>query len=399
MIKQLARKIIPQKVLREYQKIISERYDIVSNPNEVFEKIYKVKDASWEDTYYPECFGHCKEQHLQVWIPEEYIYKVKNGIINANSDVVITDKGVYWCKYNQEEFVTWAKPADCNVSWYDGNNHIGIRRAKKKEYIPGRVVNITGLWAYHWAHCMYEFLPKLFSAGEAGILDNPITVLVVENEDKTILEIIKKYLKDYPQATLMLAKNDIDYECEELYFQPIPGSCFSNHNFRLDYPFYISRHVLDKTKRYIIDPIIAQIKNNEPRYDKVFLSRRSKYTNTGQMLKNQDEVLAYFKGQGFVEIEGSVLSLQEKADIFYHAKEVVGLYGSAWLNAMFCNKANCIVFTNYKMSTDTSLYLQIRDYCHRVINVTGQDESIDYHSNYYIPLEKIKKVYEEFIKS
>ena len=56
-----------------------------------------------------------------------------------------------------------------------------------------------------------------------------------------------------------------------------------------------------------------------------------------------------------------------------------------------------MVLINYKMSTDTSLYLQIRDHVADLVNVTGQDDSEWYHSNYYIPLEKIKKVYNERI--
>lgn len=398
MIKSIIQRYLPKNILMKYNKAISKTYNIVTNPSDVFEKVYKVKGTTWEDTYYPECASHCKEQHLQVLIPEEYIYYTKNGVVNVDSDVVITDKGVYWCKYNQEEFVTWAKPADKNVIWYDGDKHIGIRKAKRQEYIAGKVINISGLWSYHWAHCMYEFLPKLFTAGEAGLLNQSIIVLIAENEDKTIMEIINNYLLNFPQTKIKYAERDVDYTCEELYFQPIPGSCFSDHNFRLDYPFYISRHVLDKTKKYVVDPIVEKIKENRSQYDKIFLSRKSKYTNTGQMLKNQDEVISYFKQQGFTEIEGSLLTLEQKADIFYHAKEIVGLYGSAWLNVIFCNKANCMVFTNYKMSTDTSLYLQIRDHVNCLINVTGQDDSIKYHSNYYIPLEKIKKVYKEYIQ-
>ena len=384
---------MPDKVVKWYKKINSETYPIVLNPNEVFEIFYKVKDDTWEDSYYPACYGHCKEQHLEVFVPAEFIYKIKNAIVTYESDVVLTSKGVFWEKYNQDEFVTWAIPVDINVAWYDRHN-IGIKRYKKQEYIPGRTLSLVGVWAYHWGHCMYQFMPKLFSAGEAGLLDESINVLVVENEDATIMEIIHNYLAKFPKAKIVFAKPGIEYKCEELYYMPNPGSSFNGPQFRLDYPYYISRHVLDKTKKYIIDPLIDKVKNNETKYEKLFLSRGGRKRS----VKNYDEVHDYFMSLGFHDIEGSALTLEQKADLFYHAKEIVGCYGSALLNLMFCNQANLMVLINYKMSTDTSLYLQIRDYCKTVINVTGQDDNPEYHTNYYIPLDRIKNAYEKYIK-
>lgn len=392
-LKSLIAKFIPNNLLRYRKKILSKTYPLILDPDNTFKKVYKVKDASWEDSYYPECYEHCKEQHLRVYVPAEYIYKSDNGVVSYESDVVITPKGAYWDKFNSEEFVTWAKPADSNVAWYDKKN-IGITRYGKTEFVHGRVLSLVGVWSCHWGHCMYQFLPKLFSAGEAGLLDNSITILVVENEDATIMEIINLYLTNYPNAKIKFIAKNIDYTCEELYFMPSPGSSFNNPEFRLDYPYYISRHVLDKTKKYIIDPIIEKVKDDKPKYDKIFLPRAGRIRN----LTNYEEVHNYFKELGYVDIEGADLSFEEKAGLFYHAKEIVGLYGSSILNLMFCNQVKSMVLINYRMSTDTSLYLQIRDYVSCYINVTGQDEDSTYHSNYTIPLSKIKKAYNEYFK-
>ncbi len=393
-IKRIIRRCIPDRVVKWCKRIYSKTYPIINNPNDVFEIICKVKDNTWEDTYYPPCYGHCKEQHLEVLIPAEYIYKIKDGIVSYESDAVLTNKGVYWEKYNQDEFVTWAMPSDDNVTWYDHEN-IGIIRYRKEEYITGRTLSLVGVWAYHWGHCMYQFMPKLFSAGEAGLLNESINILVVENEDATIMEIIRSYLAGFPNAKIIFAKPKTEYKCETLYYMPNPGASFNEGKYRLDYPYYISRHVLDKTKKYVIDPLIERVKDNDTKYEKLFLHRGGRKRS----LTNYDEVHEYFKSIGFHDIEGSALSLEQKADLFYHAKEIVACYGSALLNLMFCNQANLMVLINYKMSTDTSLYLQIRDYCNIVINVTGQDEKPDYHTNFYIPLEKIKMAYEEHIKS
>lgn len=313
-------KSVPRRIKKVLKKVRAVAYPIVVDPENIFEVVHKIKDASWEHTYYPECYEHCKEQHLEVYVPAEYIYKSDNGVVSYESDVVITPKGAYWDKFNSEEFVTWAKPADSNVVWYDKKN-IGITRYRKTEFIRGRVLSLVGVWAYHWGHCMYQFLPKLFSAGEAGLLDDSITILVVENEDATIMEIINSYLTNYPNAKIKFITKKIDYTCEVLYFMPSPGSSFNGPKFRLDYPYYISRHVLDKTKKYIIDPIIEKVKDDKPKYDKIFLPRAGRIRN----LTNYEEVHNYFKELGYVDIEGADLSFEEKAGLFYHAKEIVGL--------------------------------------------------------------------------
>ena len=375
-----------------YLKVTGPKYTIIKNPNDIFDIVYKVKDATWEESYYPECYGHCKEQHLSIYSSEEYIFKIPNAVISNESDVVITSKGVYWDKYNDDEFVTWAVPADINVVWYD-NNSIIVKKNKKQEFISGQVLSMLGVWAYHWGHCMYQFLPKLFTAGEAGLLNNHIKVLIPNTEDETIIEIMKSYLVNFPKVEIVLAYDGIDYTCENLYFMPSSGSNFNNPLFRLDYPYYISRHVLDKIKIYVIYPIIERIKDNKPQYEKIYLSRRGKRTAT-----NIDEIDAFFKQEGFVEIEGSKLTLEQKADIFYHAKEIVGMYGSGFINLMFCNQAKSLVLTNYRMSTDTSIYIQIRDYVSELINITGQDETSEYHTNTYYPIDKVVKAYNERIK-
>lgn len=378
--------------LKDYRKkLLTSPYPIVKNPNEVFNKVYKVKEETWEDSYYPECYGLCKEQHLVIKDKKRYIYSADNSIAVASSDAIITSHGVYWDKFNDEEFCTWASPADANIYWFN-HQSVGLRRFKKKECIPGKTFSMVGVWSFHWAHCMYQFMPKLFSAGEAGLLNQDITILIDASEDGTIMEIIKEYLKCFPNAKLKKAYPKIEYLCETLYFMDSCGSNFNNCKFRLDYPYFIPRHALDKIQKYVIDPLIEKVKDNKPTYDKIFLPRGHFRT-----LTNYEEVHNYFKEQGFVDLEGSNLTLEQKADYFYHAKEIVGLYGSAFLNLMFCNKAKSMVLINYKMSTDTSLYLQIRDHVADLVNVTGQDDSEWYHSNYYIPLEKIKKVYNERI--
>ena len=124
-------------------------------------------------------------------------------------------------------------------------------------------------------------------------------------------------------------------------------------------------------------------------YDKIFLGRPS----TKRTLTNFDEIHKYFMNLGFVDIDPATLSLEEKADIFYHAKIVVGLLGSSFFNLIFGNNTKCLCLTNFRFITDNACYMLIRNNVSKFINVTGQDENYSYHTNFYISLDKIKSAY------
>lgn len=388
------------KIRRRISSYIRERksitYPLVKNPQSIFEIVAKVKDVSWEKTYYAECYDHNREQQLEVFSPEDIIYKIRNGIVIEGSDVVVTSQGALWGKYNQEEFATYLIPFDINVLWYDRES-IKIDKFKSVEFVPGRVLPLIGLDAHHWVHSIYEYLPRLFSAGEAGLLNNPITILVIENQDHNIMEIINNYLKDFPVAKKMMVKNGVAYKCEELFYQPVVGPSDSGYKFRLDYPWYIPRYIIDQTNRYIVNPIVECVKKRPSKYDKIFLGRSSYFTKNSRTLINYDEVHNYFLNKGFIDVEGAALSLEEKASVFYHAKEIVALHGASIMNFIFCNNARCMVLGNYRFAVDPIGYSFVRNKVSSYVYVTGQDENSEFHSSYYIPLEKVKKVYQERI--
>ena len=58
-------KSVPRRIKKVLKKVRAVAYPIVVDPENIFEVVHKIKDASWEHTYYPECYEHCKEQHLE----------------------------------------------------------------------------------------------------------------------------------------------------------------------------------------------------------------------------------------------------------------------------------------------------------------------------------------------
>ena len=389
-------KLMPQSLKEHVRRLRSTEYRIIKPTEECFEKLCRIKPETWDKAYYPPLYGHTKEKYMEILTPEQYAIQINNAYISADSDVVITDDGVYWDKYNEEEFMTFAMPCDGNLAYYN-NDKIGVVRSSRIEKIEGKTLSLLGVWSFHWCHFFLQFATKLFSAGENGLLDDDITILVHSKADSNIRQLVNDYLRSYPKAHVKYAEPKVEYLCESVICIPTGFPNFNVGKFRLDYPYINPQYSIDRIFKYAVDPYIEKIKDNPMRFKKIFLTRKAS-ASSQRTLTNYDEIHKYFKSIGFVDIEGAGMSLEEKADIFYHAKEIVGLQGASLQNLMFCNGARCLVFTNYRFVDDTCGYTQVRNKISTWMNISGQDLNSDYHSGYTIPLEKIKKAYEEYIK-
>lgn len=384
--------LVPNFIKRFRHKLRTRTYPIIKDAIKVFPVLCQVKEGTWEEMIYPPLYRRTKEQYMKVYTEPQYAFEIPNAIINSDSDTIVTEKGVYWDKYNEEEFMTWANPGDFNVAHYDRDS-IAIIHSRKKERIEGLVLSLIGTCCYHWEHFLLQFACKMYYAGENGLLDREVTILYQDRGDKCIKQFIDDYVVSFPKVRLKYADRGVDYYCERLISIPATTPNFNDYKFRLDYPYFISLCVVERIDKYVVKPYIDRVKNNKPKYDKLFLGRRG----MRRTLTNYDEVHDYFAKMGFVDVEGAELTVEQKANLFYHAKEIVGLVGGAEENLIFCNGAKCMFLMNYRMTTQSAGYMQMKNKVACWINVAGQDESSDYHCNFTIPLEKVKAAYQEYI--
>ena len=374
-----------------YYLLYGEKYLIIKKPQDVFEVLYHIKDRTWEVMYTPEIYETCKERTIIASVPAQDIYLVKEAIVCAESDLVLSSIGAWWDKYNEEDFVTSAVPCDCNLYMYD-KCYVKIIHKSKRVYITGKVVSLVGVWSYAWSHFLFQFVCKLFYAGEAGLLDDEIVLLTNDFHDANIEEIVNDYLKKFPKVKRVNVLPDIEYCCDQLICMPSMTISYNEMKYILDYRLITPKHVIDKLMKYIVDPLKERVKNKPCRHKKIYLSRK-----TNRILNNLEEVESFFREQGFYFVEGQELSLEEKADLFYHADIIVGSHSSAWQNIIFCKNAKCLMFCNNRFATEMVFYSMAKDCVSGWLNVTGQDDSAERRSNYTIDLEKIEKAYNQLI--
>lgn len=394
-LKSFVKRIVPKsiwQVLRQKRnRKLSVRYPLIKMPETVFERVYHIKDVTWEKMYAPAVFGRAKERTFEVISPSQDIWLVRDAIVSQDSDVVRCQEGAWWDKYNDEDFITRAKPWDINVVSFT-NKDIYILPCRDKVNISGTTLSLLGVFENVWSHFVFQFLCKLYYAGEAGLLNQEITILMYDYTDPNINEIIDNYINRFPMAKILRAQANVDYCCEKLLCAPSLSTNYNETRFSIDYGFVIPQNVMIMLMNHLVQPYASMVTIDSTMPTRLFITR-----STYRILSNKEEVEGYFKEKGFCIVEGANLSMEEKASLFYNATEIVGMHCSAWQNLIFCNKVRCLMMSNYHYSGETCFYTMAKTHVSKWINVCGQDESSELMTNYYIPLEKIKAAYEELI--
>jgi len=395
ILKNIVKSIVPNSKWQQwrdnYKLSKACQYPLIKHPENYFDCLYQIKDISWETMYAPAVFGRAKERTYICSSPRQDIWLIPNTIVCQDSDIVRCEKGVFWDKFNEEDFITRAKPWDANVLKYTSES-VYVIPNEEQEYISGVTLSMIGVFAQVWSHFVFQFLCKLYYAGKAGLLDSNVTILMNDYSDENILEIFENCRCKYPKIKLKKCRKGVDYICEKLICIPSLSTNNNETYFSLDFGFVIPKNVIETLMQKLVKPYTDKIKDKESKYSKLFIDR-----GTGRILSNRSEVVNYFKSLGFYVVEGANLSLEEKALLFYHATEIVGMHCSAWQNLIFCNNVKCLEMSNYRYVGETCFYTMARSKVKKWINVAGQDENASLLSNYYIPLDKIKRAYKELL--
>lgn len=394
--------LLPKRIVRRIQqkqdqKIRAQQcvqYPIMSIADvEKFPKIYHIKDETWEKVYVAAKYQFNRAYNVLFRHEQQDISILKGSCVCEKSDVVITKDGVVWDKYYNPNF-SKITPLDRNVYAYDKTN-VWLKKYVNKEQLKGKVVSLLGVYSGVWAHFIVQYLPKLYYAEKAGLFNETVTLLVSSINDENIREIFEQYSHLYPAIRIVEAYENCYYECEELYYMPSASHVDDDSLYLQTCDVLIPKIVKDNLLSHLVQPLIEKVKANAPMHRKIYLVRRDTYRKT----TNWEEIEHYFEDQGFYMVVGANMTLLEKAELFYHAEEIVGPYSSAWTNTMFCNGAKGLMLVNIPRSVDSYQVTFAEMGNMNVLQVTGYDlNKSDTHTDNYISLDRIKAAYDELIK-
>lgn len=386
---------VPQTLLRKLRATDSICYPIIKNPKDLFEIAYHIKDATWEKVDVPDTYHIYRFWSIEQYHAEQDILCIDDCYISDKSDIIVTSHGVIWDKFYSDIF-SKSIPMDGNLYDYNQEN-IYVRKSDCVDYISGECVSLIGVYAHGWSHFIIQFLPKLYYAEKAGLLDKDVTLIMPTYTDKQVIELIDSVLVRHPSVKKYIVpdeKNRNSIHCDRLYYIPTSSCLINKGKGFAPYDVVIPRQVMTLLIDNMVKPIVDKIKNNPVKHEKIFLSR-----SNWRCLTNANEVEQYFKEEGYYFVEPHLLTLEEKVDIFYHAKVIVGCHSSAWTNILFCNNnVKGLMFTRLGRVVDLYLGYFSNSNNSQIMLVTGDDFDDDINADYYIPIQKIKDAYLQLIK-
>lgn len=369
----------------------SREYTIIRNPENEFPIVFHIKDATWEEVYVAETYQLVKESRTIYYHRRLDVLKVANTVITDNSDLVIVDEKVLWDKALQTNF-TKIIPLDRNLARYTSNT-ISAFLSKRAERIAGRCISLLGVHGNVWAHFIVQFLPKLYLAEQAGLLDEPLTLLVPNYRDNQLKQLVGEIVERHPCVKVLKALPKVDYCCEQLLYIPTTVYIANHSVYGQTCDCVIPDYVKKLLKEKLVFPLLEKVRNNPVKHEKLYLVRRGTY----RCMKNWPAIEDFFVKRGFVLVEPHKLTLEEKADLFYHARYIVGPFSSAWSNTMFANGAKGLMMCNFTRCIE-SYQVTLGDIGRmKVLQLTGWDESSDIHTSFDISLQRLEEVYNQWI--
>lgn len=395
------------------EKYESQWYPIINNIEEAFPIESQIKEDTWETVHFPELYQLSKSFDLSCYHPAKYISRIGNARVSNNSDIVITPIGVVWDKYYDQIF--------CKTSAWDVNlikckeGQICVANSRKCIEIEGPAISMLGALAHIWAHFIMQFLPKLYFAEEAGLLDGEITLLIPEYSDEHVRQCVSMVLERHPKVRVIECLDDrCEYKCQLLYYIPSMSTAANGGPYLMPYDCVIPQCVKDILKIKLVNPLQKKTETVSKSWgSKLYMVRRSAY----RTVMNVDDVENYFISKGFELVEPHKCTLEEKVAMFRNAKIIAGPCSASWSNTIFCTGAKGFMMYPFSRAldtyphyladignVDTTMVIGVDIFREQTqIKFNSSIERLDAISaimqpDYYIPIDRIDAMYKQFIE-
>lgn len=350
-------------------------------------KIHIFKEETIETIPINKVYGFIVDGAFKVKYPEIDLWKFEDATVIEGTDyVLLGEKKVFWKKffaYNYSKNIPLDRffvKEEKGVLYYSRPQHtLNVNVA----------FSLLGVHNQVWSHSLSEYYPKI-SELKYVIEDSEtqVSVLVPDYSDSQLREVIYDELSNYNNIEVIPVSKGTAVKAKKLYYVERPTS-FTDHENSVSLGDDVQpKIVADILKEKLVNPRLKDIDENE--HIKLFLPRRG----FGRNLINYAEVEDYFRKQGFVFMDyPHKMTLKDKIQMFHSADVIVGPFGSAFSNILFCRpKTKLLIFSNFNRHFEAWLCMHQKYFDLDALWVTGYDDKTVKnisHCSYYIPLEKI----------
>ncbi len=362
---------------------------------QIEKKAFSIKEQTIEKVRPFDIYGSISGIQFDVEYPAIYLMEYSEVRFFVESDFIIYEDKVVWDKRNYPMFQKMI-PQDKDLIHFDEKT---VQISTNKEVIEiGTAFSMCGVHATVWSHFLVQYLPKLyFFAQYAEKQGEEITVILPEYSDKHVIEVVDYYLNKIKNTNRIILKNNQSAHCKKLFYIESMSMISDHETYETYIDFFVPGCVTDFLRNIFVPDCIKRYGiNNKAQKNKLYVVRKNAaYRN----LLNIEEIEEFFKSEGYQFVEPHLLSMKEKIELFYNATEIAGPYSAGFSNIQFCQPGTKIcLLSNIQRSFETYLSYFVNQNEIKFVAVTGVDSENNSHSDYEIPLEKLKKAYTAILK-
>lgn len=359
------------------------------------EKILTFKYCKNNLNFQPKILNLNQKVDFEAEIPEINLYRFSNVIINTSSSHLITETNAVLERIKHAD-IRYCNYSTGIIKWHNHENII-FRYNKRKKSIP-HAIFLGGNGIFNYYHWLIEISPKILLLNSELFNKYNIKTLIFDERVKKIpsfQKILVLYLKEKNlDLEVIYVDHRVDLHVDELFYINNENNIVFNSKEILSSPDFsiLSKSLINEITKVILKSNTCLSKDFPKR---VFLARKK---NTARNY-NQNEILEYFISKDFTPLYLEDYDFYEQVSIFNNAEFIAGPSGAAWSNIIFCT-SNCKGISWLpKHLSKFSIFSTLAsiNHCNIKFVLTSSDNPNDIHSSYYLDIEDIKNLYENFI--
>lgn len=238
----------------------------------------------------------------------------------------------------------------------------------------------------NWYHLLLDTLPRYLLLRD---IKTKVPVLIRGDLPQTS----KSFIESLIQREIIYVQPDDLVFVKRLYFVSARSTVYDSAPENSVDRVSFSPVIIQKQREWILQSFRL---NESPVYpERIFFTRHASYRN----LLNMDAVSRFLKKKNFHVIEPDESFYMNQASCFSQAKMIVSPGGAVLANMIFMQRGSRVISIRSWRGSDVPIWNSLADACElshsEVIGVPtyfGFKSLLRTHSNYYVPLKRVKKV-------
>jgi len=251
-----------------------------------------------------------------------------------------------------------------------------------------RAILLMGRVDENWYHLLLDTFPRYLQFQK---LDADIPVLVRADLPRSSINFLKKVISH----RLIFVKPEDLISVNSLYFVAGRSTVYDSETIADHLRVAFSPLSLIKTRELILKQLGLHITTDLS--NQIYLKRNSRYRN----LVNQNAVASKLQKSGYFVIQPDEKFFQDQFQIFSEAKHIVSPGGASLANIIFMKTGSRVTAIRSWRGSDLKLWKKLAEACDiefdEIIGIPtyfGRNSLTREHSNFYVPIQWIRKLLE-----